>query len=142
VQIWKNQFEKPSLKALSNGLDDDARARYARLKKALVDGLGTKSKLEWMGMSWGWCETIRGRDGGMLIGVHLIASPEQVRAAMTLSTAFFEQYRLETLPRSLHDGISTATCVGHQTWCEWAIGSQEAVDAVIELAMLARGGTR
>lgn len=73
----------------------------------------------------------------MLEAVYMIPDPLNPRVAITLSTAFFESHPPSMLPKALHNGLSTATCVGHRSWCEWSISTQEASQAVREIIEMA-----
>lgn len=139
MQAWKCQFEKPTIKTLIGELDPEARVFFEDLRRSILKLLKKKPKLEWMGMSWCWCETTTLDDGGMLLAVHLVGDPQNARIAITLSTAFFEKHPPSKLPKQLHSGLGVATCVGHQTWCEWPINSQEIIDAVLDVIELAHG---
>ncbi len=140
MPIWTSQFDKPTIKDLIGQLDPEARGFYKDLRRSLVEILNKKPKLDWMGVTWHWCEITTFDAGDMLIAVHLVPDPLNPRVGVTLSTAFFDSTPPSELPKYLHAGLGTATAIGHQTWCEWAIGSQEAVDAIKELLLLAQSG--
>lgn len=139
VPTWTSQFDKPTIKELIGQLDPEAQVFFKDLRQSLVNTLAKKPKLDWMGVTWHWCEITTLDAGGMLIAVHLVPDPHNPRVGVTLSTAFFEGTPPSKLPKYLHAGLSTATAIGHQTWCEWSIGSQEAVDAIKELLSLVQG---
>jgi len=140
VQTWKCQFEKPTIKAMIGELDPTVRGLYEDLRNSLLETLGVKPRLEWMGITWNWCETVAIEDGGLLSAVHLIPDPENPRVAIALSTVFFEKYPPSKLPKALHAGLGNATCVGHRSWCEWALSSNEAVDSIQQVIELAHQG--
>lgn len=139
MQAWKCEFEKPTIKGLIGALDPEAGALYQELRRSVLKRVKKKPKLEWMGLTWCWCECTAVDDGGMLGGVYLVCDPANPRVALSLSTAFFEAHPPHTLPKVLHSGFEQATCVGHQTWCEWRISSQELVAGVIEVIAQAHG---
>jgi len=139
VQAWKCQFEKPTIKELIGELDPETGKLYQDLRQTIVRILNKKPKLEWLGLSWCWCETTTFNDGGMLLAVYLVGDPLNPRIAIMLSTSFFETHPPRTLPKSLHTGLGVATCVGHQTWCEWSVNTQEVVDDIRKVIELAHG---
>lgn len=139
VYKWTCQFEKPSFKALLEELDPEVQGLYQDLRKSTINTLKQSPKLEWIGVSWQWCEQTELEPGGMLIAVYLIPDPESPRVALTFSTSFFEHNPPSTLSKLLHAGLSTARTIGHQTWCEWPISSQDQIEAIIETMMLANG---
>ncbi len=139
VQAWKCEFEKPTIKGLIGALDPESRVLYESLRRAVFKKVKKKPKLEWMGLTWCWCECTHMEDGGLLGGVYLVCDPEHPRVGLALSTAFFESHPPHTLGKALQGGFEQATCVGHRTWCEWAISSQELVDGVLEVIALAYG---
>ncbi|PCI09270.1 hypothetical protein COB72_06800 [bacterium] len=140
LYAWKCQFDQPTLASLVKGLDPESRPMYENLRKSIVKIVGTKPKLEWMGLRWRWCELTSLDDTRSLIAVHLIADPENPRVALTLSTAFFDAHPPSKLPKGLHSGFTTAPAIGHRTWCEWPIGNQENADALKEMITLAFKG--
>ncbi len=142
MQAWKHQFEKPTIKDLIGALDPQTRALYQELRRAVLKELKKKPKLEWMGLSWCWCECTPLEDGGLLSAVYLVSDPANPRVALALSTVFFESHPPHTLPKVLHGGFEQATCVGHRTWCEWAIVSEDLVAGVLEVIALAHGSHR
>jgi len=133
VNAWTSQYNTPTAKALISELADEARPAYESFRSELVKKLSIKPKLKWTGISTKWCETIELDAGGMLIAVHLVPDPSNQRVAITLSSSFFNANPPSELPKFLHAGLSTATSIGHQSWCEWSIGSQEAHDSILEL---------
>jgi|GEM_PF-2203851 len=139
VNAWTSQYNMPTAKALIAQLDPEARPLYESFRTALSKQLSTKPKLKWTGLSWKWCEAIELDAGGMLIAVHLVPDPTNIRIAVTLSSSFFQANAPSDLPRHLHSGLSTATSIGHQSWCEWALGSQEAHDSILELIERTQG---
>ena len=139
VQAWTCQFEKPTTKSLIDQLEPEEKRLFMDLRRSIVKALGVKPKLEWLGISWRWCEVFS-PDGGLLMGVHLIPDPQNPRVALTLSAAFFENMPPSQLPKCLTAGLSNATAIGHQAWSEWAIDSPDMVEAVVELVTLAYKG--
>lgn len=133
MNAWTSQYNTPTAKALISELADEARPAYESFRSELVKKLSIKPKLKWTGISTKWCETIELDAGGMLIAVHLVPDPSNQRVAITLSSSFFNANPPSELPKFLHAGLSTATSIGHQSWCEWSIGSQEAHDSILEL---------
>ncbi len=139
LQAWTSQFEKPTFKVLQDQLDPEAQVFYKKIRSSIVAALGKKPKLEWMGITWHWCEHTKPDPSGMLQSIHLIPDPQSPRVALTLSTTFFSTNPPSSLPKHLHSGLSTATAIGHQTWCEFPLNSQEAIDSVETLFKLAHG---
>lgn len=140
VQAWQCQYDKPTLKKLADELSPEDRALYQDLRKSIAGLINAKPKLEWLGLSWCWCELTALDDTSPLIAIHLIPDPQNPRVALTLSTAFFDANPPSKLPKGLHGGLSTATAIGHQSWCEWPIGSQELVQSIQEVIKLAHSG--
>jgi len=136
VQAWTCQFEKPTPKALINDLDPSVRDLFEDLRRTIIKSVGKKPKLEWLGRTWCWSETVIPNNAGMLISLRLVADPANPRVTMTLSTGFFETYPPSTLPKTLHAGLSSATCIGHQTWCEWTVNSQDKVEGIKQILEL------
>jgi len=139
VESWKCQFEKPTIKALIGELEPESGVLINDLRRSILKIVKKKARVEWMGMSWGWCEHTALDKGRMLIGVHVVCDPKNPRVAVTLATSFFEKFPPSVLPKLLHSGLGVASCIGHQTWCEWGIGSQEMSDALVEFIKLSHG---
>ena len=120
-------------------LEPENQGFYKDLRTSLAEILAKKPKLEWMGLTWHWCEVTKPEAGGMLIAAHLIPDPTNPRIAITLSTAFFKSNPPAKLPKFLHNNLNNATAIGHQAWCEWPISSQDGVDAIVELITISQG---
>ncbi len=139
MQAWQCEFEKPTVKDLIGALSPEAGALYTELRRAVLKQIKKKPKLEWTGLTWCWCECTHIENGGMLSTIYLVSDPENPRVALALSTTFFDSHPPQTLPKVLHCGFERATCVGHLTWCEWTINSEDLVMGVLELIALAYG---
>ncbi len=123
--------------SLLGAIDPAAAEHFIAMRRRVLAELGRKPKLEWMGITWRWCETIIPADAGPLSAVYLVPDPGGPRVALTLSRAFFDQHPPAALPRTLHAGLGDATCIGGLTWCEWVVGARETAEAVFQLIALA-----
>lgn len=122
---------------LIDELSENHRDAFASLRKDVQQTLGAKPKLEWMGITWKWCESTPPPDpSGKLLAVHLIPDPETPRVALTIATAFFETHAPASLPRPLQAGLGDAVSIGRQTWCEWPVASRDVAEAVLKLITL------
>lgn len=133
MNAWRYQYEKPALKTLLNGLEPSVCLLLEELRRSLAEKLDKKPRIEWMGITWHWCESTTPENAGMLSAVYLIPDPDNPRIAITVARAFFDNNPPYKLPKQLHSGLTAATCVGHQTWCEWSITNQESCDAIIQI---------
>lgn len=139
MKAWRCQFEKPTISVLIKELGDEDQARMTGLRQSIRDITGTKPKLEWQGITWCWSETTPIDPGRNLLEVQFIPDPENPRVGITLSTSFFEKHPPSKLPKSLYPGLTVSTAIGHQSWCEFAVQSDESVEAISELLTLSIG---
>ena len=133
MNAWRCQYEKPSIKTLLSELEPSICPLVEELRRSIAEKLDKKPRIEWMGITWHWCESTTPENAGMLSAVHLVPDPDNPRIALTLSRVFFDDHPPSKLPKPLHSGLSNATCVGHQTWCEWSITNQESKDAILQI---------
>lgn len=139
MKAWRCQFEKPTISSLLSELGDENEARMTGLRQSIRDITGIKPKLDWHGITWCWSETTSMDSSSNLLEVQFIPDPESPRIGLTLSTVFFEKHHPTKLPKSLYPGLTTSTAIGHRSWCEFAVQSDETAQSISELLTLAYG---
>jgi len=133
MKAWTNQFEQPTQEALIAGFDEERQASYRDIMTQIEQHMPTKPATEWLGARWRWCDVWSNEDQSWLDTLAIIPDPDGIKIAAKFSTAFFASHPPSSLPKSLHTGMSTAVSIGHQTWCEWAMTSQEAISSICTL---------
>jgi hypothetical protein len=118
------------METLLGDLGEDNRPLVELMRQRTLKLTGKKPKLEWLGMSWNWCETTKFDEKSKLMAVQLIPDPSNPRVALTISTSFFESHPPSKLPKQLHQGLSNATCIGQTSWCECSLSSAESIEAI------------
>lgn len=139
MTIWTSQYQQPTIEMLMGEIDPAMRQIFADLRDRVLSTLGRKPRLEWMGITWHWCETLTPAEGGMISTVRLVPDPAAPRVAVTISRRFFELHPPATLPKALLAGLTEAPCIGNQSWCEWRVTSKEMGEAIAELIERATG---
>ncbi len=137
MNAWTNQFEHPTRESLIAGLDEDREATYQQMITQFSKLMPSNPSIEWLGVRWRWCNVWTNQTQSWLDTLAIIPDPDGIRIAAKLSTSFFVSHPPSSLPKALHASMSTAVSIGHQTWCEWPMNSQDAISSICTLIELA-----
>jgi hypothetical protein len=130
---WEDRFNRPTVRRLRAGLDDNAARLFDVLRGHLLDLDGVTEGFAWRGDCWRWTIEYRIKRSEDPLAI-VIPSPADLQLAIPMDRKFARSLTTRRMKRAVRDGVDLAGDPFDTRWGVWSIHAEGLLEDVVDLA--------
>lgn len=131
---WQNEFQKPTLEALTEPYDKTNGGFFDALREHILSFEGVTEEIEWHGLPWRWCMVYRHPGDEERPAMYLVPHPKFPILSIPMSYEMVCALPMRRLRKFVRDEINPKRCIGTTYWASWEVSNNPQLDDTKDIA--------